>query len=97
MFTACEKADAIIPALAFKALSEKAGTPVMLWIVFACCILVPARLVCSFCAQVVNSRLCAFTVLTLLLPEVRGRDPEEILAKELRAEREKRAAQGPPL
>ncbi|XP_006457672.1 hypothetical protein AGABI2DRAFT_196266 [Agaricus bisporus var. bisporus H97] len=60
---ACGKCGAIISALAFNTLSKKVGTPVVLWIFFAC------NIAGAFC--------------TLLLPEVRGRDPDEILAKEI--------------
>ena len=35
---ACGKCGAIISALAFNALSEDVGTPVVLWIFFGCCI-----------------------------------------------------------
>ncbi|THH30919.1 hypothetical protein EUX98_g3238 [Antrodiella citrinella] len=58
------KAGAIISALAFNSLSQKIGTPAVLWIFFGCCI---AGAVCS-----------------LLLPEVRGRDPDVVYAAELR-------------
>jgi len=58
------KAGAIISASAFSALTNKIGTPAVLWIFFACCI---AGAVCS-----------------LLLPEVRGRDPDIILAEEIK-------------
>jgi len=61
------KAGAIISALAFNALSEKVGTPIVLWIFFACCI--------------------AGAGFTLLLPEVKGRDPDLVLAEEIRAGR----------
>jgi len=59
------KVGAIISALAFNTLSQKVGTPAVLWIFFACCI------------------LGAF--FTLLLPEVKGRDPDLVLAQEIRA------------
>jgi len=58
------KAGAIISALAFNSLSNKIGTPAVLWIFFACCL--------------------AGAVFSLLLPEVRGRDPDLILAQEIR-------------
>jgi len=58
------KAGAIISASAFSALTNKIGTPAVLWIFFACCL--------------------AGAVCTLLLPEVRGRDPDIILAQEIR-------------
>jgi PHS family inorganic phosphate transporter-like MFS transporter len=58
------KFGAIISASAFSTLTNKLGTPAVLWIFFACCL---AGAVCS-----------------LLLPEVRGRDPDVILAEEIR-------------
>jgi PHS family inorganic phosphate transporter-like MFS transporter len=61
------KAGAIISALAFNSLSNKIGTPAVLWIFFACCL--------------------AGAVFSLLLPEVRGRDPDLILAQEIRESR----------
>nr|AKO22759.1 phosphate transporter [Leucocortinarius bulbiger] len=67
------KAGAIISALAFNTLSKKVGTPVVLWIFFACCI--------------------AGALFTLLLPEVMGRDPDAVLAEEIRVRREARKAQ----
>lgn len=67
------KAGAIISALAFNTLSTKVGTPVVLWIFFACCI--------------------AGALFTLLLPEVMGRDPDAVLAEEIRVRREARKAQ----
>ncbi|CAK5268011.1 unnamed protein product [Mycena citricolor] len=66
MSAACGKLGAIISALAFNQLSVSIGTPKVLWIFFACCI------------------LGAF--FTLLLPEVKGRDPDAVLAAEMAAE-----------
>lgn len=63
------KAGAILSALAFNSLSKKVGTPVCLWIFFACCI--------------------AGAAFTLLLPEVKGRDPDLILAEEIKEKRMK--------
>jgi len=60
---ACGKVGAIISALAFNSLSQTIGTPAVLWIFFACCIV--------------------GAVFSLLLPEVKGRDPDLILAQEL--------------
>ncbi|KAH9948318.1 MFS general substrate transporter [Amylocystis lapponica] len=51
-------------ALVFNSLTNKIGTPNVLWIFFGCCL--------------------AGAVCTLLLPEVRGRDPDLILAQEER-------------
>ncbi|KAH8101357.1 phosphate transporter [Phellopilus nigrolimitatus] len=65
MSAAAGKAGAIITALLFNTLSERIGTPAVLWIFFGCCI--------------------AGAVCTLLLPEVRGRDPDVIDAEEIRA------------
>jgi len=65
MSAASGKAGAILSALAFNSLSEKVGTPVVLWIFFGCCI--------------------AGAVFTLLLPEVKGRDPDEVDREEIRA------------
>lgn len=67
MSAACGKAGAIISALVFNTLTSKIGTPAVLWIFFACCLLGAA--------------------FTLLLPEVAGRDPDAILAEELREKR----------
>jgi len=61
---ACGKFGAIISASAFSVLTNKVGTPAVLWIFFACCL---AGAVCS-----------------LLLPEVRGRDPDIVLAQEIK-------------
>jgi len=61
------KAGAIISALAFNSLTDKIGTPAVLWIFVGCCI--------------------AGAVFSLLLPEVRARDPDLILAEELREAR----------
>lgn len=60
---ACGKAGAIISALAFNTLTDKIGTPAVLWIFFGC------NIVGAFA--------------TLLLPEVKGRDPDVILAQEI--------------
>jgi PHS family inorganic phosphate transporter-like MFS transporter len=46
-------------------LSEKVGTPIVLWIFFGCCV--------------------AGAFVSLLLPEVKGRDADLVLAEELRA------------
>lgn len=72
MSAASGKAGAIISALVFNTLSKKVGTPVILWIFFACCIV--------------------GALLTLLLPEVKGRDADVIDAEEIRAAREARRA-----
>ncbi|EEB96469.1 hypothetical protein MPER_04392, partial [Moniliophthora perniciosa FA553] len=66
---AAGKAGAIISALAFNELSKDIGTPAVLWIFFACCVL--------------------GAVFTLLLPEVKGRDPDLILAEEIKEARER--------
>jgi len=58
------KLGAIISASAFNTLTNKIGTPAVLWIFVACCL---AGAVCS-----------------LLLPEVRGRDPDIVLAQEIK-------------
>jgi PHS family inorganic phosphate transporter-like MFS transporter len=58
------KAGAIISALAFNSLTDKIGTPAVLWIFVGCCI--------------------AGAAFSLLLPEVRARDPDLILAEELK-------------
>ncbi|KDQ56968.1 hypothetical protein JAAARDRAFT_131420 [Jaapia argillacea MUCL 33604] len=68
MSAASGKAGAILSALAFNSLSQRIGTPAVLWIFFGCCI--------------------AGAGFTLLLPEVRGRDPDIIYAEELKAKRE---------
>ncbi|KAF7326084.1 MFS domain-containing protein [Mycena kentingensis (nom. inval.)] len=68
---AAGKAGAIISALAFNELSQKIGTPKVLWIFFACCI--------------------AGAGFTLLLPEVRGRDPDAVLAEEMRESRQRQS------
>ncbi|KAJ8593050.1 MFS general substrate transporter [Rhizopogon salebrosus TDB-379] len=61
---ACGKAGAIISAFVFNSLTNSIGTPAVLWIFFACCMLGAA--------------------FTLLLPEVAGRDPDLVLAEELK-------------
>ncbi|KII90528.1 hypothetical protein PLICRDRAFT_536373 [Plicaturopsis crispa FD-325 SS-3] len=58
------KCGAIISALAFNTLTDKIGTPAVLWIFVGCSL---AGAVCTF-----------------LLPEVKGRDPDLILAEEIR-------------
>jgi PHS family inorganic phosphate transporter-like MFS transporter len=58
------KVGAIISALAFNSLTDKIGTPAVLWIFVGCCI--------------------AGAAFSLLLPEVRARDPDLILAEELK-------------
>ncbi|KAK7451004.1 hypothetical protein VKT23_012681 [Stygiomarasmius scandens] len=64
---AAGKAGAIISALAFNELSQDIGTPAVLWIFFAVCIL--------------------GAVFSLLLPEVKGRDPDLVYAQEIREDR----------
>ncbi|KZT12307.1 MFS general substrate transporter [Laetiporus sulphureus 93-53] len=61
---ACGKIGAIVSALAFNTLTNKIGTPAVLWIFFGCCIF--------------------GAVISLLLPEVRGRDPDVVYAEEQR-------------
>ncbi|KDQ49506.1 hypothetical protein JAAARDRAFT_42823 [Jaapia argillacea MUCL 33604] len=63
------KAGAIISALVFNTLSQKIGTPAVLWIFFGCCI--------------------AGAGFTLLLPEVRMRDPDVIYIEEMKVKRAK--------
>ncbi|KIM74205.1 hypothetical protein PILCRDRAFT_48161, partial [Piloderma croceum F 1598] len=58
------KVGAIISASAFSTLSNKVGTPAILWIFFGSCI--------------------AGAVFSLLLPEVRGRNPDIILIEEMK-------------
>ncbi|KAF8908565.1 hypothetical protein CPB84DRAFT_1674125, partial [Gymnopilus junonius] len=58
------KAGAIISTLAFNTLSERIGTPAVLWIFFGCCIV--------------------GAVFTLLLPEVKGCDPDLLFEEEIR-------------
>jgi len=62
------KLGAITSALAFNTLSQRIGTPAVLWIFVGCCV--------------------AGAGFTLLLPEVMGRDPDLILAEEIKAARE---------
>ncbi|KAF8156352.1 phosphate transporter [Pholiota molesta] len=72
------KVGAIISALAFNTLSQRIGTPAILWIFFGCCMF--------------------GALFTLLLPEVKGYDPDEVLAQEIRekrAERERAPASVP--
>ncbi|KAJ7154322.1 inorganic phosphate transporter [Mycena crocata] len=69
---AAGKAGAIISALAFNSLTDKIGTPNVLWIFVGCCF--------------------AGAIFTLLLPEVRRRDPDLILAEEIEAARAAQAA-----
>ncbi|KZT18674.1 MFS general substrate transporter [Neolentinus lepideus HHB14362 ss-1] len=61
------KAGAIISAAGFNALTNRIGTPAVLWIFFGCCI--------------------AGAVATLLLPEVKGRDPDIVYMEEMKARR----------
>ena len=87
MSAACGKAGAIISALAFNSLTKKIGTPAVLWSTFYFLV----SLVESAYADqnLVFFGCCiAGAGFTLLLPEVRGRDPDIVYAEELR-ERER--------
>jgi PHS family inorganic phosphate transporter-like MFS transporter len=80
---AAGKSGAIISALAFNALSKKVGTPIVLWsmyFVVLFCLITDSK---SF--RVVFFGCCiAGALFTLLLPEVRARDPDVILAEEMK-------------
>ena len=83
---ACGKAGAIISSLAFNSLSEAVGTPVVLWstsidhVSFLQLILFIVFFGCCI----------AGAICSLLLPEVKGRDPDLVLAEEIREAREKK-------
>ena len=78
---AAGKAGAIISALAFNTLSEKVGTPIVLWSTF---FLAFSALRPDVVYFVVFFACCILGALfTLLLPEVKGRDPDLVLAQEL--------------
>lgn len=82
---ACGKAGAIISALVFNRLSKAVGTPVVLWI-FVGCLLAGAG---ESCLSLSTIRWAADegAVLTLLLPEVKGRDADKLYEEELEARR----------
>ncbi|KAG6886793.1 hypothetical protein C0992_002352 [Termitomyces sp. T32_za158] len=86
---AAGKAGAIISALAFNTLTKKIGTPAVLWIFFACCIAgAGAYLPPLLCKQSIDD--APHAAFTLLLPEVKGRDPDLVDAEEMRVAREER-------
>lgn len=106
MSAAAGKAGAIISALVFNTLSKNIGTPNVLWstslqhfiwstnnlsltttVFFGCCI-AGAR-TCFLALEPTFSDLQV--VFTLLLPEVKGRDPDAVFAAEIE---EKRIATG---
>jgi MFS transporter, PHS family, inorganic phosphate transporter len=86
MSAASGKAGAIISALVFNSLSKHIGTPAVLWIFMGCCIAGAGVYLSTY-----HSRVAVHTFIgigfTLLLPEVKGRDPDLILAEEMKEER----------
>ena len=82
---ACGKAGAIISALVFNRLSKAVGTPIILWI-FVGCLLAGAG---ESWPLIRTMRWAAdvAVVLTLLLPEVKGRDADKLYEEELEARR----------
>ena len=88
MSAACGKAGAIISALAFNSLSKDIGTPAVLWSAFFSARssgVVRLRLLTEWCGETVFFACCvAGAVFTLLLPEVRNRDPDLVYQEELR-------------
>ena len=82
MSAACGKAGAILSALLFNSLTNSIGTPNVLWSMS------PSRslpLPNTDQASPVFFACCiAGAGFTLLLPEVRGRDPDVVYAQELR-------------
>ncbi|KAG6839952.1 hypothetical protein H0H87_012645, partial [Tephrocybe sp. NHM501043] len=81
---AAGKAGAIVSALAFNTLSKKIGTPAILWSE-RCVILLPFLPLTHLPAQ--SSLVAASPAL------VKGRDPDLILAEEIREARAKAASQ----
>ena len=83
---ACGKAGAIISALAFNSLSDKIGTPSVLWSAY----LLPLSCLCTGSAltlaivTVFFGCCIAGAGFSLLLPEVKGRDPDVIYEEEMR-------------
>lgn len=86
MSAACGKAGAIISALAFNSLSKKIGTPAILWSAspfFS--FRVSVRVMLTSAPQTVFFGCCiAGAGFSLLLPEVRDRDPDVVYEQELR-------------
>ncbi|KAG6907148.1 hypothetical protein DXG01_010325 [Tephrocybe rancida] len=89
---AAGKCGAIISALAFNTLSKDIGTPAVLWSKFyqvSFYFAIDSRLM--MISKVFFGCCIGGAVFTLLLPEVKGRDPDLILAEEIREAREKAA------
>ena len=86
MSAAAGKAGAIISALAFNSLSKDIGTPAVLWSAsFLHDRPGVVRLLTGWCGGTVFFACCvAGAVFTLLLPEVRNRDPDLVYQEELR-------------
>ena len=78
---ACGKGGAIISALAFNTLSNHVGTPVVLW---SACPLPSVRRLALTQRTVFFGCCVAGAIVTLLLPEVKGRDADLVYAEELR-------------
>ena len=93
---ACGKEGAIISALAFNSLSKDIGTPAVLWSAsFLHDRSGVLRLLTGWCGGTVFFACCvAGAVFTLLLPEVRNRDPDLVYQEELRERAALRAALG---
>ena len=86
MSAACGKAGAIISALAFNSLSDKIGTPSVLWSAYLLplpCLYTGSALTLGI-ATVFFGCCIAGAGFSLLLPEVKGRDPDVIYEEEMR-------------
>ena len=87
MSAASGKAGAIVSALAFNALSKKVGTPVVLWsgYLWSSFDFTLQTVSDYFLLLLVFFGCCiAGAVFTLLLPAVKGRDPDAIDREEIR-------------
>ncbi|KAG5335323.1 hypothetical protein C0989_001436 [Termitomyces sp. Mn162] len=83
------KLGAIVSALAFNTLTKKIGTPAVLWSE-SCFFLVFHFMIniITLLTPVFFGCCIAGAGFTLLLPEVKGRDPDLVLAEEMREARE---------
>ncbi len=81
MSAASGKCGAILSALAFNSLSKKVGTPVVLW---STSLETTRTFFASNTVTVFFGCCIAGALFTLLLPEVKGRDPDEIDREEMR-------------
>lgn len=84
MSAASGKAGAIISALVFNSLSKRIGTPAVLWIFMGCCVAGAGEYLFYKHLSPFVIHLGGGVGFSLLLPEVKGRDPDLILAEEMK-------------